>query len=481
MAGVLYALSPIILIFSLVMFVPWGASIFYGDAAVHAYDEAVVITFLAGALLWLLTRPHKRELKTRDGFLIVVLVWAMLPAFATLPLMLYLHISFTNAYFETVSGMTTTGATVLSHLDSLPPSINLWRHLLNWLGGMGIIVLAVAILPLLGIGGRSMYKAETPGPMKDNKLTPRIAQTAKALWLVYAVVTLACILSLHAVGMNWFDAVCHSFSAMALGGFSTHDASIGYFHSVRIEVVLSVFELIAAGNFTTYFLMWRERSLKPYWHDSEILSMLSLVGLSILGISLYLWVVGTYPSFPTALRYVSFNLVTIATDCGYANTNFGQWPLFAPLWMLFLSCVVASSGSTGGGIKMIRTMILARQALRELGRLLHPNALMQVKVGRQPIENKVVFSILAFVFLYFMTVATLTFVLLASGLDFLSSFTAIIACINNAGPGLGVVGPATNYAGLTDFQTWVCIVAMLAGRLEILTLLIVFTPAFWKS
>jgi trk system potassium uptake protein TrkH len=481
MAVVLYALSPIILIFGLIMLVPLGVSVYYQDAAIEAYDGGVAITILAGLLIWLLTRSSKRELKIRDGFLIVALTWTLIPAFATLPLMFYLDTSFTKAYFETMSGLTTTGATVYSGLDTLPPSINLWRHLLNWLGGMGIIVLAVAILPLLGIGGRSMFKAETPGPMKDSKLTPRIAQTAKALWLVYAGITLACILSLRIAGMGWFDAICHSFSAMSLGGFSTHDASVGYFNSVPIEVVLSIFEVIAAGNFATYFLMIRGRNPRLLFADAEIMSMLGLLALSVLGVSAYLWQTGTYPDFLVSLRYVSFNLITIATDCGYASTDFGKWPIFAPMWMLFLSSILACSGSTGGGIKMVRTLILAKQASRELVRLLHPNAMVPVKVGSQLIENRVVFSVLAFIFLYFMTVVGLTFALLLSGLDFISAFSAVIACINNAGPGLGVVGPASNYGVLTDFQTWVCTVAMLAGRLEIFTLLIVLTPGFWKK
>ncbi|MBI5330263.1 MAG: TrkH family potassium uptake protein [Betaproteobacteria bacterium] len=480
MIGVLYALSPIILIFGLVMLVPLGVSWRYQDAALNAYDEAVVITIGVGALLWLFTRAGRRDLKTHDGFLIVVLTWTLLPAFATLPLMFHLDTSFTDAYFETVSGMTTTGASVYSGLDLLPPSINLWRHLLNWIGGMGIIVLAVAILPLLGVGGRSMFKAETPGPMKDSKLTPRIAQTAKALWLVYAGITLACAVALHLAGMSWFDAVCHAFSALSLGGFSTHDASIGFFNSVPIEVVLTVFQVIAAGNFTTYFLMVRGVSLRTWLADVEMMHMLTLLALSVLGVTAFLWYQGVYPDALTTLRHVSFNLITIATDCGYASTDFGQWPIFAPMWMLFLSSILACSGSTGGGVKMIRTLILAKQASRELSRLLHPNALMPVKLGGQVIENKVVFSVLAFIFLYFMTVVTLTFALLASGLDFISAFSAIIACINNAGPGLGVVGPANNYGALTDFQTWVCTVAMLAGRLEVFTLLVVLTPAFWR-
>jgi trk system potassium uptake protein TrkH len=268
---------------------------------------------------------------------------------------------------------------------------------------------------------------------------------------------------------------------MSLGGFSTHDASIGYFNSVPIEVVLSVFQVIAAGNFATYFLMMRGRSLSLFRADTEITTMLKLLVLSILGVSIYLWAEGTYGDWLTSLRYASFNLITIATDCGYASTDFGRWPLFAPMWMLFLSSILACSGSTGGGVKMIRTMILARQASREMTRLLHPNAAVPVKIGGTVIENRLVFSVLAFIFLYFMTVVTLTFLQLMSGMDFVSAFTSIIACINNAGPGLGSVGPAQNYAGLSVFQHWVCIVAMLAGRLEIFTLLIVLTPGFWRK
>lgn len=482
LAPILKVLGMVIAIFGMTMLVPLAVSMGYRDAARHAYDEAVLITLGSGLLLWLLTHFNKRELSARDGFLLVSLVWAALPAFAALPLMIYLPgLSFTDAYFETISGLTTTGATTLSGLDTLPPSINLWRHLLNWLGGMGIIVLAVAILPLLGVGGRQMFKAETPGPMKESALTPRIAQTAKALWYVYAGITLACVVALRLAGMTWFDAVNHAFAAMSLGGFSTHDSSIGFFNSVPIEIVLSVFQLLAAMNFATHFLVLRERSLAPLARDAEAKAMLFLVLASCIGAAYYLWWAGTYPDFPTALRFASFNLITIATDCGFANTDFGQWPIFVPLWMLFLSCIAVSSGSTGGGIKMIRTIILGKQALREMHRLLHPNIVDPLKIGGQVIGNKVVFSVLGFIFLYFMSIVVLVFLLLASGLDFVSALTAIVACINNAGPGLNQVGPAGNYAGLSDFQTWVCAFAMVLGRLEVFTLLILFTPAFWRK
>lgn len=478
---VIHALGLMLVVFSIAYLMPILTSLVYDDGTLIDFLLAMVWTSAIGFLMWLLTRRHKGELSIRHGYLLVVTMWTAMPAFATLPLLLVIKdLSFTDAYFETMSGLTTTGATVLSGLDALPPAINIWRHELNWLGGMGIIVLAVAILPLLGIGGRQLFKAETPGPMKDTALTPRITETARNLWLVYLGITIACILSLKAVGMNWLDAICHAFAAMGLGGFSTHDANVGYFNSPAIEFVLIVFMLLAAMNFATHFLVWREKSLKLYLHDAEAVATIGLILTSCLGIAVFLWWQGTYPSFWTALRHASFNLVSIATDCGFASLDFNQWPMFAPMWMLFLSCIAASSGSTGGGIKMVRTLILFKQAGREFLKLLHPVVVNPMKIGGSVVPNNIVFAVLGFIFLYFMTVVTLTFALLISGLDFISAFSAIIACINNAGPGLGMVGPAGNYGVLSDFQTWVCTLAMLVGRLEIFTVLILFTPHFWR-
>jgi trk system potassium uptake protein TrkH len=478
---VIHALGMMLILFSVAYILPMIASLIFQDGVLVDFVLAMLMTFSAGALMWTMTRRYKAELSIRHGFLLVVVMWTALPAFATLPLLLVLpNLSFTDAYFETMSGLTTTGATVLTGLDTLPQGINLWRHELNWLGGMGIIVLAVAILPLLGIGGRQLYKAETPGPMKDATLTPRITETARNLWLVYLGITIACVVSLKIAGMSWFDAVCHAFAAMGLGGFSTHDASVGYFNSPAIEFVLIVFMLLAAMNFATHFLVWREKSLKLYLRDSEAIATVMLVLASCLGIGFFLWWQGTYASFWTALRHASFNLVSIATDCGFASQDFNKWPIFAPMFMLFLSCITASSGSTGGGIKMIRTLVLFKQAGREFRKLLHPSAVNPMKIGGHIIPNNIVFSVLGFIFLYFMSVVTLTFALMISGLDFISAFSAVIACINNAGPGLGVVGPASNYGVLSDFQTWVCTLAMLIGRLEIITLLIIFTPKFWQ-
>lgn len=482
LAPILHVLGLVILIFSFTLLAPLLTALVAHDAAQYAFDESFTVTLAAGLALWLVGRRWRRELKVRDGFLLVLLVWTGLPAFATLPFLIYAPgMGFTDAYFEAISALTTTGATVMSGLDTLPPSLNLWRHLLQWLGGMGIIVLAVAILPLLGVGGRQLLKAELPGPIKDNKLTPRIADTAKLLWAMYAALTVFCMVALKLAGMSWFDAVCHAFATMSLGGFSTHDASIGYFDSPLIEAVLVFFMLLAALNFVTHFLAFRQRSLAPYRHDPEVGGVLGLVVASCLGISLYVWQAGVYPEFLTALRHVSFNLVSLATDCGFASTDFNSWPIFAPMWMLLLSCVTASSGSTGGGLKMIRTVLMFRQGVRELEHQMHPAALLPVKIGAHAVPNQIVFAIQAFVMMYIATVVVMTLVLLASGLDFVSAFSAVIACINNAGPGLNEVGPAANYAGLNDFQTWALAFTMLLGRLELITVFVLFTRAFWRA
>ncbi|WP_171013825.1 TrkH family potassium uptake protein [Chitinivorax sp. B] len=474
-------LGKLMVLFGMLFVFPLIVSYVAGDGQAKDFWIAMGVVLLIGSSLWGSTRRYVRELKPRDGFVLVVLLWTGFAAVATVPLMLAIdNLSFTDAYFETMSGLTTTGATVLSGLDHLPASINFWRHFLNWVGGMGIIVLAVAILPLLGVGGMQLYKAETPGPIKDSKLTPRITETAKNLWLIYAALTLACFIALKLAGMSWLDAICHAFAALSLGGLSTHDSSIGFFNSPLIEGILIVFMLLAAMNFATHFVAWREKRLIAYWCDYEAMTMLVLIIVSVLGLALYLRYFGPYQYLSNALRHVAFNLVSIATDCGFVSMDYDRWPPFVPLWMLFLSCICANSGSTGGGIKMIRTLILARQASREMLSLLHPSVVQPVKIGPMVIPNSVVSAVLGFIFVYFMSIATLTFMLTASGMDFVSSFSAIIACINNAGPGLGQVGPAFNYESLHDIQVWICTLAMLLGRLEVFTLLILFNPAFWR-
>ena len=475
-------LGRLLSIFSFAYLMPIAAAIYYNDGTTADFVAAMVISLLGGLTLYLVTRANYRELKPHDGFLLVSSVWVLMASIATIPLLLvYDTMSFTDAFFETISGLTTTGATVMTNLDHAPPAINLWRHELNWLGGMGIIVLAVAVLPMLGVGGMQLYKAETPGPMKDAKLTARIADTAKALWLVYVGFTIACTLLLQQAGLSWLDAICHTFAAMSLGGFSTRDASVGAFDNPQVEFILIVFMMIAAMNFATHFLAIRGRDLRTYWRDMEVRGVIGLIVASCFGVALYVWLEGTYEDYPTALRHVSFNLVSIGLSSGFVSQDYEKWPVFAPLWMMFLANITCSSGSTGGGIKMIRTLILAKQANRELTRLVHPAIVNPVKVGGSPIPNNVVIAVLGFIFLYFMSVVMLTFLLILSGLDFISALGAVVGSITNAGPGLGVVGPSSNYAVLTDFQTWVCSFTMLLGRLEVLSLAVVFTPQFWRK
>jgi trk system potassium uptake protein len=444
--------------------------------------HALAATLSGSLLLLVLTARFRRELGIRDGFGLVVGLWGSLPAVAAVPLMFYLpELSFTDAYFEAMSGLSTTGATVLTGLDHLPASLNLWRHLLSWLGGMGIIVLAVAILPMLGVGGMQLFKAEMPGPLKDNKLTPRIHATARNLWLIYAALTVICAICLYLAGMDSFDAICHAMTTVSLGGTSTKDASVGYFNSPAIEAIMIFFMVFSAISFTTHYLALSRRGVQSYWRDSEIKSMLLLLLLSTLLCAAYLTWQQTYADFGTALRHVAFNLVSIATDSGFASVDFGQWPIFVPLLMLLLSCCTVCAGSTGSGIKMMRAILLTREAGRQLTTLLHPNAIRLLHINGSAISDRVIFAVLGFVFLYVTSIITLTFVLMGSGLDFITSLSAIIACINNAGPGLGAVGPASNYAILNDFQTWVCSFTMLLGRLEVFSVLILFTPAFWRA
>jgi trk system potassium uptake protein TrkH len=471
----------LLMVFSLTYLLPITCSFIYEDGTLLTFGYSMAACILAGLLLVGLTRHHRADLKPRDGFMLVSMAWTLTAAIATVPLLLHHELSFTDAFFETMSGLTTTGATVITGLDHLAPSINLWRHVLCWLGGLGIIVLAVAILPFLGVGGLQLMRAEVPGPIKDAKLTARIRDTATLLWTVYVSLTLVCILALRLAGMDWLDAICHAFSALSLCGFSTRDASLGAWDSPAIEAVLIVFMVLAAFNFATHYLVWRHRSLKPIWRDPEARGVLLVLLVSCVFCAGYLWFKQVYPGFWTALRFVGFNLISVATTSGFTTTDYALWPLFVPLWMLFLSSITCSSGSTGGGIKMIRTLILVRQSSREVSRMLHPNLAAPVTIGGAQVPNSVVFAVLGFIFVYFMSIVVLTFLLILDGLDFTSAFTAVIACINNTGPGLGVVGPASNYGVLTNYEVWVCSFAMLLGRLEVFSLLILFTPQFWRK
>lgn len=479
---VINVLGYVVLLFAATMLVPLGFALVGADKGQNAYTLSILITAASAVALIFATRRFKRELQPRDGFLLVTLVWTVLPGFAALPLLLHLPgLSFTDAYFEAMSGLTTTGATVLSGLDDMPLSINVWRSLLVWLGGLGILVLVVAILPLLGVGGAQVFRAESAGPFKEAKLTPRIADTAKALYAIYFVVSIVCFFTYRAVGMSWSDAFIHMGSTMGLGGFSSHDASFGYFNSPLIEYTAVVFMVLAGFNFSLHFIAWRQRSLLTYWRDPEARAYVFTVIASCLFIAGFLMWKDVYPDWWTSLRYATFNTVSIATTTGYASTDYNQWPTFAPILLLFLCGFTTCAGSTGGGIKMIRGLILLKQARREMNRILHPRSVNPVIIGEQLIENKVIFAILAFMLVYGAALVWLTFLLLLSGLDVISAFSAIVACLNNTGPGLNQVGPATTYAVLNDFETWVCTFAMLIGRLELFSVLVLFTPAFWRK
>ncbi|HEX4375597.1 MAG TPA: potassium transporter TrkG [Steroidobacteraceae bacterium] len=481
--GVLNIFGKLLAWFSALFLFPILTALIYGELSpLRGFLIGGVIAIAGGLLLRVATLKFRYDLKSRDAYLLVTVSWLTMAAVATVPLMIDMpQLSFTRAYFESMSGLSTTGATTLVGLDQLPHCINLWRHVLSWFGGMGIIVLAVAILPLLGVGGMQLYRAGAPGTVKDAKLAPRITETARTLGYVYVGLTAACFVALWVAGMDTFDAICHAFSTMSLGGFSTHDANIAYFNSPVIELVLMVFMLIAAMNFATHFGALRKGHFRVYSRDPEARYMLMVIVSSCVGIAIFVNLNGVHGTFIESLRYSTFNVVSLATTGGFVTADFGSWPVFAPMWMLFLSCFCANTGSTGGGIRMFRSLILAKQSLREMFTLVHPQAVSPLKISQQVVPNGVVYSVLAFLFLYFMTIAVLTFGLLISGMGFTSAVCAIVACINNVGQGLAAAGGHVTYASFNGFQLWVCTAAMFLGRIEIMTFAVLFTPTFWRK
>jgi trk system potassium uptake protein TrkH len=471
----------LVVLFALLMLVPLAFALSRHDPAEGAFLTSIAVTIAVGFALAVGLNRYRRELQPRDGFVLVGLTWVVLPIFAALPLKLAIPgLSVTDAYFEAMSGFTATGATVLTGLDGLPLSVNVWRCFLMLIGGLGIIVLAVAILPLLGIGGMQLFKAEMTGPMKDAKLTPRIAQTARGLWIVYFVFSIACFFAYAWAGMSWADAFMHMCTTMGLGGFSSHDASYGYWKSARIEAVAVFFMLLAGVSVAVYFAAWHQRSLRVLWRNVEARAFFATMAGATAVVSLYLWAHGEYPSYAEALRHTVFHVVSVGTTTGYASQDYAQWPPFTALLIILLGCFATCAGSTGGGIKMVRMLLLLKQSQHELVRIGHPNVVNPIVLGGQVVEPRVLQNVIAFMMLYGASLVLLTMVLLFTGLDPITAFTAVVACVNNIGPGLGEVGPAVNYQGLTDLQTWVCTFGMLLGRLELLTLLVLFTPKFWR-
>lgn len=471
----------LLIIFSAAMLPPALVGMIYQDGGVMPFLEGFLVLVGTGLLLWLPVRNVRHELRLRDGFIVVVLFWVGLGLAGAVPLVLSEtpQISLTDAVFESISGLTTTGATVITGLDELPKSILIYRQLLQWLGGMGIIVLAVAVLPILGVGGMQLYRAEAPGPVKDSKLTPRITETAKALWYIYLILTVVCALSYWGAGMTFFDAVSHAFSTVAIGGFSTHDASIGYFDSALIESVAIVFMLLSGMNFALHFYFWRSMSVQTYRKDTEVRVYLFVILMaSVLVISM-LYFNGIESNASDAVRHGLFQTVSIATTTGFVTRDFSFWPVFIPVLLLFLSFIGGCAGSTGGGIKVIRIILLFKQGMRETMRLIHPNATMLVKVRGKPMTEKILEAVWGFFSAYIFVFVIFMLLMLFTGMDQITAFSSVAASLNNLGPGLGDV--AANYGSIADGQKWALSLAMLFGRLEIFTLLVVLTPAFWRQ
>lgn len=474
-------LGLLVALFSVAMLPPAFVSVIYQDGGGLPFIIAFFFNLIAGVIIWYPNRMQKADLRAREGFLIVVFFWLVLGSFGALPFIFSTspEISISDAFFESFSGLTTTGATVLTGLDYLPKAFQFYRQQLQWLGGMGIIVLAVAILPILGVGGMQLYRAETPGPMKDSKMTPRIADTAKHLWYIYVALTTLCAISYWLAGMNVFDAISHSFSTIAIGGFSTHDASIGYFDSTAINLVCVVFLLIAAANFSLHYAAVTNRSIKQYIRDPEFKVFLYIQLMLVL---LCWWVLvdqNVYESKLESMDQALFQAVSISTTAGFATTDFASWPLFLPILLIFSSFVGGCASSTGGGLKVVRVILLFKQGMRELSRLVHPKANFSIKLGKKALPDRVVEAVWGFFSAYTLVFVVIMIALIGLGLDDISAFTATAACLNNLGPGLGEV--AANYSTVGDGAKWVLMLAMVFGRLEVFTLLVLFTPAFWRS
>ena len=468
-------------VFSLTMLPPLLIALWHRDGMAGPFGIGFLAIAMAGLLMWFPVRRDSKELKFRDGFIVVVLFWTVLGTSGAIPFILaeVPDMTVADAVFESMSGLTTTGATVITRIDNLPPSMLFYRQLLQWLGGMGIIVLAVAILPILGIGGMQLYRAETPGPIKDAKLTPRITETAKALWYVYLSITIVCAVAYYFAGMSVFDAVGHSFSTVSIGGFSTHDLSFGYFDNPAIELTAVVFMFLAGINFSLHFMVWRFRSWSPYRNDSELKAYAGMLVTVCIICGVSLTVTNYEDNLLQAMRLGVFQAVSIGTTTGFTTDAFQSWPAFLPLLLLFSSFVGGCAGSTGGGIKVYRCLLLSKQGIREIRRLIHPNAILAIKMGDRPVNDLIVDAVWGFFATYVAVFILLLLSMMAVGLDQVTAFSAVAACLNNLGPGFGEV--STHYDSLSSPAKLILSFAMLLGRLEIFTLLVLMTPSFWRT
>lgn len=450
------------------------------EPTVSAFFDSFLFTCAFGLMLWLPVRRVEYDLRLRDGFLITTSLWIIASLVTAVPFMLALpQLSFTDAVFEATSGLTTTGATTLAGLDVLPKSVLFYRALLNYLGGIGIVILAVAILPMLKIGGMQLFRAESTGPTKDNKLTPRIAETARTLWLVYTGLFGLCALAYWIGGMSLFDAVCHAMGTVSTGGFSTHDASFGYWNSPLLEAIAVLFMLLGGANFSLHWYAWRRATVGHYQSDSELRTFLALCLTAIVVVALNLWLGGAFASFSEALHHAGFQVVSSLTTTGYFSTGFAHWPGLAPLLLIMLGFIGGCAGSTAGGIKVARVQMVVRQGLREIKQLVHPKGQFLVKLGGRRVSESVVISVAGFCTLYILSYLVMTLALTAAGVDLVTAFSSVATCINNVGPALGL--SAANFRALDDVSIWVCSFAMILGRLEVFTVLVLLTPQFWQE
>jgi len=469
----------LVLAYSVSMVPPILVSLWYGDGEARHFAGALLAISVAGLIITLVAslRGSGRSLRRRDGFIVVVFFWIVLSMLGAIPLMLGTHLSFVDALFEAVSGFTTTGATVIVGLDNLPPSILYYRQQLQWLGGMGLVVLAIAVLPMLGIGGAQLYRAETPGPGKDEKITPRLVQGARVLWMIYVGLTVACATAYWLAGMPVFDAVAHSFSTVSTGGFSTHDASLGYYDSAPIEMAATLFMLLGGINFGVHYLVLRDHNPLHYFQDTEVRSYFTIILVLLLVIFSSLTLTGVYQSFGHAVMDAGFEVVSIITSTGFGEADFSQWPLFLPVLLIFTSFIGGCGGSTAGGIKVLRIVLLFKQGAREVTNLMHPHAIRPIKIGGRVVNNRTIQSVWGFFSVYLFVFVILTLLMMAAGLDQVSAFSAVATSINNLGPGLGEV--AYTFATVSDPVKLLAMIAMLLGRLEIFTLLVLLNPRFW--
>ncbi len=467
----------LLMFFSLSMLPPVLVSLLYGESHAGHFLAAFSVVLAIGFFAWVLARRHQEPLRAQDGFLITVLVYVVLGVCGAIPFYLSGAVSnWTDAVFESLSGLTTTGSTILVGLDDMSRSILYYRQQLQWLGGMGIVLLAVSLLPALGVGGMQLYRAEVPTPNKDSKLTPRIVGTARALWAIYLALTITCALAYALAGMSWFDAICHSFSTVAVGGFSTHDQSIGWFDSPAVEAVAVVFMLLCAVNFSLHFIAWQQRSLRHYFQDSEFrFFVLAIVAGMLLVNILFL---DQMSAASIAWRDKIFQTVSVATTTGFTTVSFADWPLPPAMFILLLALMGGCAGSVAGGMKVVRVLLIFRQGIREIYRLIHPNAVYHIKLGERVVDENIVHAVwgffAAFVFLFFL----MMLIVVSYNLDLVTAFSAIAATITNLGPGLGEV--SSNYSSLPDPLKWLLCVSMLLGRLEIYTLLVLLVPEFWR-